>query len=69
MTSSRELVVWVELRPESADGLLLYNGNDRLKDFIAIALTHRHVQLRLRFTVQVNGTKLFGVFQFNLVSI
>jgi len=37
----------MELRPESADGLLLYNGNERIQDFIAVALTRRHVELRL----------------------
>jgi len=48
LVTSRALVVSVEIRPESADGLLLYNGNEqsRFKDYVAIALTRRHIELR-----------------------
>ena len=46
--TSRTLVISVELRPESANGLLLYNANirSRFKDFIAITLTRGHLELR-----------------------
>jgi len=48
LVTSRALVVWVELRPESANGLLLYNGDvqSRFKDFIAIALVNGYLELR-----------------------
>jgi len=61
LVTSRALVVSVELRPESADGLLLYNGNDRsrFKDFIAIALTRRHVELRSRCIVLIRNVLMF----------
>ena len=48
LVTSRALVVSVELKPESADGLLLYNADAqaRFKDFIAVALTRGHLELR-----------------------
>jgi len=48
LVTSRALVISIELRPESADGLLLYNADiqSRFKDFISIALTRGHLELR-----------------------
>lgn len=36
----------LEFRALEAEGLLLYNGNARGKDFLALALSDGHVQFR-----------------------
>jgi len=48
LVTSPALAVSVELRPESADGLLLYNADtqSRFKDFIAIELMRGYLELR-----------------------
>jgi len=48
LVTSRALVVSVELKPDSADGLLLYNADvqSRFKDFVAVSLTRGYLQLR-----------------------
>lgn len=59
MSAYHTVRIAMEFRASEMDGILLYNGQDRKKDFISLALVNGRVELRwtsadLRGTLSAN---------------